>query len=382
MAAEELRIVIQDPGEPPGAGAAAPAPDAGRSMLGPAFQGGAPTGPSRSAGLFAGPSRPPGEDREAAARMAVEQAQRAKAEARERADREAAAERERRDKELADERQKRQASILSAGRIAQAAGVPGAASVAGLAAGVGNPALLAIQLAKEAARIAQDGVRMVGEGARSIAGLDTAGVARSFEGLAEKIPIVGGVFGEMGRQVRGFMTALDGTAANLAKYNGQLAVAQARAEVRQTLGDIRRGNLLAPELSKFVEARSRLEDKGQDLLAKLLVPLLPHATTLVNATLKTVELMETYLVPAAQAAMKTTEDTASFSSDILKGMTAGLIDLRGVHTELKKTNEDNKVNPLDQFLALNLDDALPKFDGPDTPPVGGNRLNVPAFKGF
>ena len=63
-----------------------------------------------------------------------------------------------------------------------------------------------------------------------------------------------------------------------AQYNPEIAIAQAMAEVRNVFGDMRRANQIGPELSRYVEVRSQLEQEWKDVEIKILTALLPIAT--------------------------------------------------------------------------------------------------------
>jgi hypothetical protein len=67
------------------------------------------------------------------------------------------------------------------------------------------------------------------------------------------------------------------------QYNAQIALAQAQAQVRGTLGDIRRADESAPNFARYIEAQSHLEQEWKDVETNLLNALLPLATTAVDS---------------------------------------------------------------------------------------------------
>jgi hypothetical protein len=285
--AEELRIVISDatpPGGGPGGGPGGPGGGAGGGPGG----GGRPAAPG---GGPPGPPTPPAWDPAGQLRQIERRKQEAEAldAARRRADPVYEGRRHREDAasiaaSLAQMGLGRQAGLGQAAGLLLSGGAGGGA--ARLAGALGKAAAGPVGLALAAADLVTDQVRgaiaRAGEHYAAVARLDTAGVAKGFEGLAEQVPIVGKLFAETSRQMRQFLNALDETARRLAPYSGAITAAQAAAEVRAIEGDVRRAGLLGDDLAAFVEARSRLEETGQDLLAKMLKPLIPMATRFIE----------------------------------------------------------------------------------------------------
>jgi hypothetical protein len=169
-----------------------------------------------------------------------------------------------------------------AGIGGQAAGLAagGEAAQAGTAAG-GLPGL-GLAAAQQVGKMAASGIRAGGDLATGAAKLDVGALADGFEGLVKNIPIFGDAIAEASGALRKFFDALDETSKKLAPYSGELAVAQAQTELAQIQGDMRRAQLLGGDLAHFTEARSRLSQTGQDVMADLLRPLLPLATSAVE----------------------------------------------------------------------------------------------------
>lgn len=80
----------------------------------------------------------------------------------------------------------------------------------------------------------------------------------------------------------GLMQATDATAKHYEQFSSDLAMASAQADVRQTMRDITRAELLGGNLGKYVTAKSKLENDVEDIKAKLLDVLLPYITGLVE----------------------------------------------------------------------------------------------------
>lgn len=74
------------------------------------------------------------------------------------------------------------------------------------------------------------------------------------------------------------LQALDETVARYAEVTPQVAVAQALADVQMMMGDMRRGQLIAPEMVNYIEARTELQQRIEDIKVQFMKQLLPIAT--------------------------------------------------------------------------------------------------------
>lgn len=93
------------------------------------------------------------------------------------------------------------------------------------------------------------------------------------------------------------------------------------ANVRQITGDIRRAELLSPELSSYTRARSRLSETGQDAMAELLKPLIPQVTEMVNGLAEVISYAKDMkgTAVATQVVFETLATTMTFGfSNVLK----------------------------------------------------------------
>jgi hypothetical protein len=80
-----------------------------------------------------------------------------------------------------------------------------------------------------------------------------------------------------------------------------VAQATAMAELRQVLGDIRRGGEVGPALANYVNARADLQQKYEDVKVRILEQLLPAVTggmKVVERLLPVVELVAKLVVAA------------------------------------------------------------------------------------
>lgn len=194
-------------------------------------------------------------------------------------------------------------------RLAAGVGVPGLGSAMSLvsgaaaAAGPAGIAMAAIDAAKGLKQLVNsvtlDRIDQAGRVGENVARLrpgavadqaigslkdysvDPFGLIKPFEGI-----------GKAAEAVQKFARALDETAEKLKMFSGPLARESALADVAQVRGDIRRAQLLGPELAEFVRVRSRLEQTGQDVLAKILKPLIPRITRLLERIADGVEALD------------------------------------------------------------------------------------------
>ena len=165
------------------------------------------------------------------------------------------------------------------------AAAAGGAELAGVAAeAAGGPIVMAATAAAKAvtaaATLAGDGFRAAGKAAASLAGNDgMALLSQASEGVAgalEKIPIVGEAFAETVRAataaVTAFRTAADAFVARgreLQGYNGDLAAANATADTRKLLADIREAGTIGKSTAGLTDSMSRIDVAFQDALGPL-----------------------------------------------------------------------------------------------------------------
>jgi hypothetical protein len=91
-------------------------------------------------------------------------------------------------------------------------------------------------------------------------------------------PVAGALVGAFASLV----SSVDATASKYGEYNAEIATAQAEAEVRQTMGEMRRAEELAPELSDFVRAQSDVQQKAEDIKTAILGKVVPVVTRLLE----------------------------------------------------------------------------------------------------
>jgi hypothetical protein len=86
----------------------------------------------------------------------------------------------------------------------------------------------------------------------------------------------------------------DKMAERFSAVNAQIATAQARGQVRMLMGDIRRAERVAPELAQYIEARTDLQQKYEDMkveFMKHVLPLLTAGLSTLNAMVPNVDVI-------------------------------------------------------------------------------------------
>jgi hypothetical protein len=107
-------------------------------------------------------------------------------------------------------------------------------------------------------------------------------VGQGFTELGDKLFILNplmGVFahslGAVTESLAQLMSAVDGMVSRYAEVSPGLALAEAQADLTQTLADFRRGQQVAPELVRYVQERTELQQKYEDAKARMLERLTP-----------------------------------------------------------------------------------------------------------
>lgn len=225
----------------------------------------------------------------------------------------------------------------------QLGAMPPAAPAAG-----GNSALTAAAVGG-AARAATT-LAVAAPAAPVAAGAAAGGAASAGVGAAA-MAAVGGPVGlaiVVGLGVVGFGLKKVADAANklserLSPYSGSLAVARAQADVRQTLGDMRRANYLGTDLARFTTAQSNLSQSGQDLLASILKPLVPLVTKILDAL--------TFVVDGINGMVAIITEIATFVGDLVTAIpgVSFLVDtadamietVKGIYKEIRGNKSDD-----------------------------------------
>ena len=111
-------------------------------------------------------------------------------------------------------------------------------------------------------------------------------ISKAGEEVNKYIPIVGYLItatGEAGKALAGLMQAIDKTAERYSEYSPEISQAQAIAEVRQTLGDLRRAQEIGLEMSRYIQAQADVQQRFEDIKIRLLTKVLPVVTRILEA---------------------------------------------------------------------------------------------------
>lgn len=98
--------------------------------------------------------------------------------------------------------------------------------------------------------------------------------------LADDFPVLGmlgSAAGHAAAALGRFTGALDATAERYAQFSGPLASALAVSEVTQTLNDIRRAQQVTPELLRYIQARTELQQRFEDAKVRFINRITPLA---------------------------------------------------------------------------------------------------------
>lgn len=195
--------------------------------------------------------------------------------------------------------------------------------------------------------------------------IDTMGGAIS--GVSDKLFYLSPVLGIFGKAVGetigalgAVMKQLDGMVERFAAFNPQLAAGLAQADIRQTLGDMRRAQEAGPQLLRYLQQRTELQQKFEDMKIRILQQIMPTVSRLL-------EVVET-LLPFGETALEPLFMMAEYLG-MLAQVGNGILG----NFERGRTNQ----RPPD-FLLPTSDIARfregPFFFGPE----GGNNADFPA----
>ena len=145
-----------------------------------------------------------------------------------------------------------------------------------------GPLAFAVQLVEAEMKALTGAAHEAGRALTVLGSLSPDAAVDEMSHLAKQIPLVGQFYGAVIDGLHSFANALDGTARKLAPFNAELSAAVAQSNIRQLQGDIRRAEMLGPDLAKFMDAKSKASQNLQDQMARLLVMTLPRMTNIMD----------------------------------------------------------------------------------------------------
>jgi hypothetical protein len=183
------------------------------------------------------------------------------------------------------------AATGAAGATGAAAGPLVAAGPVGVAIAATLAALKVIDMAGDAAAGLVKSVGAVTAGLIKMGGVDALGaVGTGLEDFGGKLAYIAPVFGVAlkiaGAGIQAFVQALDAVSSYAKRFeqtSPDIAFAQAKADVRMMIGDIRRAQTMGPNLARFIEARSKFENSWEDFKVRFIVMIEPFLTYIMTA---------------------------------------------------------------------------------------------------
>ncbi|MCC7422533.1 MAG: hypothetical protein IT428_19815 [Planctomycetaceae bacterium] len=148
--------------------------------------------------------------------------------------------------------------------------------------------------------------------------------------------------------------AFDSAVKRYAEFAPQTAMAQGRAEVANTMGDLRRAQMLDANLARFVELQSRSEQAIENFRAHLLDML---ATRFLPAAEKIVEFMEKYWPLAtgiADGLIEGTIDAVMLGRKDLGEVLKAQKKLLGIEEDKKREEQNNGDEWMEEFLGMEI----------------------------
>lgn len=144
-------------------------------------------------------------------------------------------------------------------------------------------------------------------------------VSKAGQALTAINPAVGAVvqgFGEIAKATSALMSEIDKTAEKYGQYSPQIATAQAIAEIRTTMGDMRRANQVGGELAKYIKAKTDAEQAFEETKIRILTAILPSVTSLLEMTSTLVSMNEGGLF-LFEEYMKTQNEALKFLAELV-----------------------------------------------------------------
>jgi len=135
-----------------------------------------------------------------------------------------------------------------------------------------------IRIALKIGQAVQDaivgGIRGVGNTINAAINPDP-NAAKSVEAMGDALGVLNPILGETVSAFGRLMGTIDGMASRYGEFSPEIAQAQGMAEVRQTMGDLRRAQEAGPELARYIQMQTELQQKFEDIKIKVLLKILP-----------------------------------------------------------------------------------------------------------
>jgi hypothetical protein len=100
----------------------------------------------------------------------------------------------------------------------------------------------------------------------------------AFGAILYESGLLGKILGELGKSFGALIQEIEGHVQRYGEFNPQIALAQAQSEMIGMMNDIRRAQEIAPDLVRYIKARTDLEQKYEDMKIRILQQLMPLVT--------------------------------------------------------------------------------------------------------
>jgi hypothetical protein len=170
-------------------------------------------------------------------------------------------------------------------------------------------------------------------------------VGRGLQAMGDKLfyvnPALGtlaSVAGAAYEALGAVMKSLDGMAERFRRFSPDVALAEAQANVAQTLGDLRRAQEAGPQLAEYVRARTEIQQRWEDTKVRIMMRLVGLAETMMSSLNTVSPFIEATALGAEGANMW------------LKGLKLGLDNIFKKMPEPEKNYGDEAVLQMEQVM--------------------------------
>ncbi len=153
-------------------------------------------------------------------------------------------------------------------------------------------------------RVTQKATQAVGNFSASLVSANpspaafTQGLGGFIQAVGAGIPVIGGFIGAVGAAIDGvgqMMNQLDAMVDRYAGFSPALAQASAMADVAQVLGDFKRAQQVAPDLIKYLNERTAMQQQIEDQKIRFIHQIMPIQLKLMELTTKFLPYLEVIL---------------------------------------------------------------------------------------
>lgn len=184
------------------------------------------------------------------------------------------------------------------------------------------------------------------------------------------------------------MKSANNASASLAKYSGQMSIANANADIRKILGDVGRANTLAGGVSRYTDVTSKMSEMAQNAQAAFLKAALDKIVPALEAILAALEKYGPPMLNFFIDIMELLDGVIQSIPDLLGGImplkviSSGMLDAAKTLRELNERDKMKNLKDaevfLDQFLSFGGMGIDPAWKGNNPPPNKHPVMNMDA----